>query len=144
MEKILFIGAGSIAEALIHGWLKKEVVTNENLYVTNRSNKERLIEIQEAYGINILENSEWILQMDLIILAMKPKDAKVALEQLRPYIRQDTAILSVLAGISISTIEMALGARPIARAMPNTSATIGLSASGISFNDHVSAEQKQL
>lgn len=144
MEKILFIGAGSIAEALIHGWLKKEVVTSENLYVTNRSNKERLTEIQESYGINILENNEWILQMDLIILAMKPKDAKVALEQLRPFIRQDTAILSVLAGISISTIEMALGTRPIARAMPNTSATIGLSASGISFNDHVTAEQKQL
>ena len=144
MEKILFIGAGSIAEALIHGWLKQEVVINRNLYVTNRSNKERLLELQEAYGINTLENNDDIQQMDLIILAMKPKDAKTALEQLRPSIGKDTAILSVLAGISISTIEMALGARPIARAMPNTSATIGLSASGISFNDNVSTEQKQL
>lgn len=53
---------------------------------------------------------------------MKPKDAKVAFESIAPYLSENTAILSVLAGIAIETIEKALGVRPIARVMPNTSA----------------------
>ena len=48
-----------------------------------------------------------------------------------PYLDDKTAVLSVIAGVSIQTIENGLGARPIARSMPNTSATIGKSASGL-------------
>ena len=41
-EKILFIGAGSMAEALIQGWIKQKVFTAQEIYVTNRTDKERL------------------------------------------------------------------------------------------------------
>lgn len=47
MQKILFIGAGSMSEALIHGWITQNVVTNDSLYITNRSNYERLEELEK-------------------------------------------------------------------------------------------------
>ncbi len=144
MQKILFVGAGSMAEALIHGWVEQEVVPASHLYVTNRSNTDRLHYLKTQYNINILEMKENILDMDLIILAMKPKDVKVAMESIRPYISPETAILSVAAGIAIETIENGLGSRPIARVMPNTSATIGMSASGIAFNSQVTEVEKAL
>lgn len=143
MQNIIFIGAGSMAEALIQGWVKKGVFPPQQIFVSNRSNDERLLELQQAFGVQKLASLEHLQQADLIILAMKPKDAVSAMTQIAPYIGEQTAVLSVLAGISIDTVCEHLGKRPIARVMPNTSATIGMSASGIAFNAQVDAETKQ-
>lgn len=144
MQKIIFIGAGSMAEALIHGWIKKNVINPHALFISNRSNKERLNELVESYDVNLLEDHTHLRDADLVILAMKPKDARAAMEVIAPHLSADTAILSVLAGVSIDTIEQHLGSRPIARVMPNTSATIGMSASGIAFNNHVTDVKRAL
>ena len=144
MQKIIFIGAGSIAEALIHGWVENEVINANHVYISNRSNQERLDELTNKYGVNQLKDYQELKDADLIILAMKPKDARVAMDAIRPYVKDDIAVLSVLAGISIQTIADHLGNRPIARVMPNTSATIGMSASGIAFNELVTDVQRAL
>lgn len=143
MQNIIFIGAGSMAEALIQGWVKKGVFSPEQLFVSNRSNDARLTELQQHYGVQKLASLEELQQANLIILAMKPKDATAAMQQIAPYIGEQTAVLSVLAGIAIETVAQYLGKRPIARVMPNTSATIGMSASGIAFNTQVDADTKQ-
>lgn len=144
MQKILFVGAGSMAEALIQGWVEQNVIPSDNIYITNRSNQERLSKLSKNYAVNILKDHETINEMDLIILATKPKDIMEAMERIQPFISPSTSILSVLAGIPIQTIENGIGKRPIARVMPNTSATIGMSASGIAFNAHVADEQKAM
>lgn len=142
MQKIMFIGAGSIAEALIHGWVENDVIHAKDVYISNRSNQQRLDELTNKYGVNQLKDYEQLQEAHLIILAMKPKDARAAMNAIRPYIQDHVAVLSVLAGISIQTIADHLGNRPIARVMPNTSATIGMSASGIAFNALVSDSQR--
>lgn len=114
------------------------------MFISNRSNKERLQELVEAYDVNLMEDTSQLHDADLVILAMKPKDARAAMEVIAPHLGTDTAILSVLAGVSIDTMEQYLGSRPIARVMPNTSATIGMSASGIAFNQHVTKVQHAL
>ena len=43
--KTLFIGAGSMAHALMSGAIAAERLNKENVYVTNRSNQQRLEEI---------------------------------------------------------------------------------------------------
>lgn len=144
MQKIVFIGAGSMAEALIQGWVKKKVVAPENIYVSNRSDYARLQALSDRFGVTPLPNKDLLKEADLVILAMKPKDVQAAMASIRDYLLPDTAVLSVLAGIAIETIEQGLGERPVARSMPNTSATIGMSASGIAFNKHVSDVQKGL
>lgn len=144
MKKILFIGAGSMAEALIQGWIKQQVFKPQEIYITNRSNNERLQCLHDKYGISILQNDATFAQLDTIILAMKPKDAVAAMQLLHPKLADHTAILSILAGIPIDTIIKNLGNRPVARVMPNTSATIGMSASGIAFNEAVSNEQRTI
>lgn len=143
MKKIVFIGAGSMAEALIQGWTKKEVFSSKQIYIKNRSNIERLEYLQHTYGVQALASLDELRDADLVILAMKPKDAKSAMEMIAPYLSKHASILSVLAGISIDMIEKELGARPVARVMPNTSATIGMAASGVAFNEYVTEEQKK-
>lgn len=81
----------------------------------------------------------------MVILAVKPKDAGAALGKMAPHIREHTFLISVMAGISLSYLQSRLNVRqPIARAMPNTSACVGKSATAITFNDSVSEQQKRL
>ena len=101
----------------------------------NKSDDERLISLQNQYGVSIVcKNKEALKTADLIVLATKPKDIHQAMADIRPLLTTQAAILSVIAGVSIQTIENGLGARPVARSMPNTSATIGKSATGIAMN----------
>ncbi|MEO4052573.1 pyrroline-5-carboxylate reductase [Solibacillus sp. CAU 1738] len=144
MNNIVFIGAGSMAEALIHGWIENNCVSNEQIFITNKSDTERLQTLQSKYGVQILGNITTLAQADLIILAIKPKDAHAAMTTIAPYLHSHTAVLSVLAGISMETISATLGVRPIARVMPNTSATIGMSASGVAFNEAVDEQLKSI
>jgi len=144
LQKVIFVGAGAIAEALIQGWIEQEVVDATNIYVSNRSNYERLDFLSMKYSVNILQKPEQLFDADLIVLAVKPKDGKIAMESIKPYMDENTPILTVMAGIAMETVSELLGKRPIARVMPNTSATIGMSASGIAFNDIVTDEQKKL
>lgn len=134
MKKIAFIGAGAMAEAIIRGWIDQDCVAKEQIYITNKCEQERLEELQEKYGVQILPNKEMLREVDCIVLATKPKDAKEAMLAIAPFLSSQTAVFSVLAGIPIAAINDILGDRPIARTMPNTSATIGMSASGVTFN----------
>jgi pyrroline-5-carboxylate reductase len=53
-------------------------------------------------------------------------------------------VLSIAAGVKISTISQGLGHRKVVRSMPNTPAQIGLGISGWTATPEVSGEQKAL
>ncbi|PPA71332.1 pyrroline-5-carboxylate reductase [Jeotgalibacillus proteolyticus] len=144
--KIVFIGAGSMAEAMIQGLVQAPLLKGGELWVTNRSDTSRLEGIKDLYNVQISYDLPSLFQgTEVIVLAMKPKDAKEALLSIQPYISEGQLIISVLAGLSIEFIEGKLRkGQPIARAMPNTSATIQQSATGVAFNDYVSDGQKNI
>ncbi|HWO75748.1 MAG TPA: pyrroline-5-carboxylate reductase [Bacillus sp. (in: firmicutes)] len=143
MEKIACIGAGSMAESIIEGILGRGLVSPASLFVTNKQDQQRLQYLQEKYGVQTTYDLEGILkEAQCIILAMKPKDAHEALETIKPYVQRTSVIISVLAGIPINTIEKILGEEfKIVRAMPNTSAAIGKSATAIAHNQRVSEDE---
>lgn len=146
IEKLTVIGAGNMAEALIQGILKKQLIKAEKIWVTNRSNKKRLEEMKARYGIRVSYDYKTLLSdAEIIVLAMKPKDVAGAMEQIRPYLTEETLIISVLAGVSTDSIEMLAGLPvPVARVMPNTSAAIGLSATAVAVNEKVTAAQQEM
>lgn len=145
MNKIAIIGAGSMAEAFISGIVKKGLINKKNIWVTNNSNTERLSCLSEKYGINGTYDLEKLFDgADIAVLAMKPKDAASAVTQIKEYLSEGMLIVSVLAGVSMAAIELlAKKPLPIVRAMPNTSATVGKSATAVAVNSRVSREQKQ-
>lgn len=143
MQTIVFAGAGSMAEAIIQGWVNKGVVLPQSIYVMNKSNKLKLQDIANRYGIQVVSDRREVLsKADCVILAMKPKDVVAGMKDIAPLLGEKTAVLSVVAGTSIETIQENLGHRAVARVMPNTSATIGMSASGIAFSDEVAQSLK--
>ncbi|WP_042458134.1 pyrroline-5-carboxylate reductase [Neobacillus dielmonensis] len=143
MQKIVVVGAGSMAEALISGILEKKLIDRNNVWVTNNSNKERLTELQDRYGIQATYDLPTLFEgAEMVMLAMKPKDAGNAIESIREHLNKEMLIVSVLAGVSMKTIEL-LADKPlsIARSMPNTSAAVGKSATAIAVNERVTKSQ---
>ncbi|MGG4551091.1 pyrroline-5-carboxylate reductase [Paenibacillus humicus] len=143
---ICFYGAGSMAEAIVRGLIHRKVAPPESITMLNRSNQERLAHLESAYGIKTgrsdAEKESSLISASVIVLAMKPKDAGEALKVLGPKLNQEQLIVSVIAGLSISTIQALLGYKaPIARTMPNTSSSIGFGATGISFSAEVNETQ---
>jgi pyrroline-5-carboxylate reductase len=133
-KKIAFLGAGSMAEAMISGMIHSNIVPAKNIVVTNRSNKERLLELENKYGVQTSKRVDLdTTDIDVFILAMKPKDAEQALSSLKPNITKDQVVLSVLAGISTAFMEDLLHEeQQVVRVMPNTSSMIQQSATAIS------------
>jgi pyrroline-5-carboxylate reductase len=143
MNKIAIIGAGSMAEAFISGILKNELIDRKNVWVTNNSNKERLNSLIERYGVRSTYDLNALFDgADIVMLAMKPKDAATAIQAIREQLTEHMLVVSVLAGVSMSTIET-LARKPLAivRSMPNTSAAVGKSATAVAVNQRVTNEQ---
>ena len=146
MKKLVFIGAGSMAEALISGIVENQLVDGKDIWVTNQQNEKKLALLQTQYGIHYTYDLHLLFQgADAVILAMKPKDAANAISKIKGYLTKDILLISVLAGVSIETIEMLAEQRlAIARAMPNTSAAVGQSATAIAVNQRVTEQQSRI
>jgi pyrroline-5-carboxylate reductase len=146
MKKLVFVGAGSMAEAMISGIGASGLLPGEQIWVTNKQDSDRLKTLEQKYGIKATYDSGILFKdADAIVLAMKPKDAAGAIEEIKPYLSEGMLIISVLAGVSIDAIETAAEkSLAVVRAMPNTSAAIGKSATALAVNSGVSEVQKTL
>lgn len=147
--QICFYGAGSMAEAIARGLINKKLVEPSRISMLNRQNEERLNELNERYGVQTIvqgsSNEAYLREADIIFLAMKPKDAAAAIASIQPLVSQKQLIISVIAGLSINAIEKLLGGKgAVVRAMPNTSSTIGLGATGISYSKSVNSQQRMI
>lgn len=125
-RRILFIGAGNMAEALVRGLLNAGVCRPEMMRVTD-INEERLKHFSGAYGVEgSRDNAAEIANADLAVLAVKPQALRDVLAQIGGEIGEGVLVVSIAAGVSISAIEGALrkGAR-IIRVMPNFPTLVG-------------------
>ncbi|WP_040365373.1 pyrroline-5-carboxylate reductase [Bacillus coahuilensis] len=143
-QTIAFLGAGSMAEAMIAGIVQSNEIPLDQIIVTNRSNQERLEELNANYGIKALPLKDVNFnEIDVVILAMKPKDVQKAVDSLE--LSNNQLVLSVLAGVTTSFLEDAFSNdHPIIRVMPNTSSMMQESATAISTGQFVSVEQVRL
>jgi pyrroline-5-carboxylate reductase len=147
--KIAFVGAGSMSEAIIRGLIQTKVADPQHIYVMNRSDQDRLVFLRSEYGLQAtsdpITKEAYLRQADVVVLCMKPKDVVTAFEDLKPLLNENQLLVSVIAGLSIAKIEVLLDSNMgIVRTMPNTSSTIGLGATGMSFSANVNDTFKQL
>nr|MBO2508958.1 pyrroline-5-carboxylate reductase [Bacillota bacterium] len=63
---------------------------------------------------------------DVVILAVKPADAPVAMAEAAPLLDGRQVVVSVMAGVRLDALRDGLGGHPlVVRAMPNTSCSLG-------------------
>ena len=138
MKKIAFIGAGAMAEAIISGMVAQNIIDSKNIYVTNKSNEAKLADLSETYSVTGTRNiQEAMKDADIVVLAVKPKDILATMQSIQEYISTEMLLISVAAGVHTDSL-VGIAAKKVAivRAMPNTSATVGKSATAICTNEY--------
>lgn len=134
MTRIGIIGGGNIGEALIAGVIAGGIDAKHIIVSDPKS--ERREELRERYNIVATdEGSEAAEEADYLFLCVKPDMVASVLEPLAETISSnvaETVVVSVAAGVSISSIEHVLAAgTPVVRVMPNTPMLVGCGASGV-------------
>jgi len=131
--RLAFIGCGVMAEAIIAGLLRKQLVSQDQI-VGSHPRAARREELNAKYGIEMFEqNKEAALAVypagpdssSLLVLTVKPQRLRRVLEELKGSIHQEQLVVSVVAGAKIETIADELLHAAIVRTMPNTPAQIG-------------------
>ncbi|MBU0952091.1 MAG: pyrroline-5-carboxylate reductase [Elusimicrobia bacterium] len=116
-DKILFLGAGNMAESIISGLINSNSFLKHRITATD-IRKERLSYLSKKYGISISPKN--IGSYDILVIAVKPQQMPDLLAGLSGKITKKQTVVSVAAGISTSFIEKFLGKVPVIRTMPNT------------------------
>ena len=143
-KKIVFCGGGNMAEGMIKG-LIKDGVSEKNITVSELL-AARCEYLTKTYGITAVTEAEDAIQAaDMVIIAVLPLHVSSVASTIAPLIDQDTIVISIAAGVTISTLANQIGRdKKIARVMPNTLSLSGNGFSAVCLNDKVSPEEKEL
>ncbi len=139
--KVLFIGGGNMAQAILGG-LATQGFPNENFFVVEPQAEARAL--LAARGIaTAVAISDDILAVDAIVLAVKPQMIAAAISPLAGKLTTQV-VISIAAGINTQSLAQWLGAgeksyENIVRTMPNTPALIGAGISGLFAANSVTA-----
>lgn len=114
-----FVGSGKMAEAMISGLLKQELISPSQI-VASGPRQERGDNMQRAYGILTTTNNSLAAGADIVTLSVKPQTMPVVLKELKSHISERTLVVSIAAGVRLQTICEGLRCKHVVRAMPNT------------------------
>lgn len=125
-----FIGSGMMASALMDGLINKGVV-DEPSAITCSDVYEPAVEKARAKGIHgTMSNKEVCARPeDALIIAVKPDTVMEACADVAS-VESNALVISIVAGVTLDTLERALPGRRVVRVMPNTPCCIGEGASG--------------
>ncbi len=143
-QRITFLGAGNMANALIRGLIRSGEKASNITATVKR--EERKAELEKTHGISVgFDNLAAARDADVVVLAVKPQAMDKVLVQIAPVIDAKKLVISVAAGVPIAAIErrFSKGAR-IVRSMPNTPALVGLGATAVSGGEHATSKDLEL
>ena len=142
-----FVGCGVMAEAMLAGLLRKEIVKPEQI-TASHPRKNRRDELREKYEIEVFEkNSEAVeavreFENSSVVLCVKPQRINQVLQELKGIIQPHQLVLSIVAGAAIKLISEELGNEKIVRTMPNTPAQIGAGITAWTCTEAVSEDER--
>ena len=120
------IGAGNMAGAMVHGWVRADESMAGRLLVTDRGSG-RAAALAERHGVrHVASNHDLVEQADVVVLCVKPIDVERVLREVSDLITPSKAIASVTAGVRTATLETILDVdAPVFRFMPNVGVQVG-------------------
>lgn len=130
-----------MAIAIVSGLVAKG--TNPDEITIVDPSAEQRARIQTKLGVKVSDAAGAACKnAEIIVLAVKPQIVPmVAQEVIAATPLGQKLVISIAAGVTLTTLESLFGQAAIARAMPNTPAVQGLGATGLYANAHTSGHQ---
>ena len=137
--KILFLGGGNMASALIGGMVKQGIPAGDIDVIDPVA--EARAKLAATFAVNCHASAETApASPDVLVLAVKPQQMKDAVAPLAGKLG-NALVISIAAGLGMDSLARWLGGhRNIVRCMPNTPALIGAGITGLCALPEVSDE----
>lgn len=139
-----FIGAGKMATALAKGFISAGCCTHEAIIASDVVPAARDHFTAETRSPAVVGNQDVVSRSEILFLAVKPQNMAAVLAELKPLLTPQHLVISIAAGITLATMEAALGSgQRVIRVMPNTPCLVNLSASGYALGSAATADDEK-
>lgn len=117
---ITLVGAGRMGSALAGGWLKAGQAGNIDIVDPSPAEIVQTWAGQKQVRLNPDPKAS-----DVLVVAVKPQVFGRLADEISARVGPETRVLSIMAGVTLETLEAKLGTPDVARAMPNTPGLVG-------------------
>jgi pyrroline-5-carboxylate reductase len=139
---IATIGSGVMAEAIIAGLLRGQLVEPDRI-VASHPRADRREALQARHGIRTVDaNASAVDGADIVLLAIKPQMLGRVAREIGPHLKPGQLVISILAGATTRALMGHLGHDEVVRSMPNTPAQLGRGMTVWYATPETSAEQR--
>lgn len=133
--RLAIVGGGRMGEALALGLLNARWAEPREITVVEASDERRTQLSERLHDVNLVSSP---VAAEGVVLAVKPPDVVRVCQAVSEV--GASRVLSIAAGITIASLEDALGAIAVVRAMPNTPALIGAGVAAIAPGSHTTEQ----
>lgn len=138
-----FIGAGHMGSALIEGFLSGNVLAPASIcaYDADESVRASLA----VMGVTVLEDEAAVVSASkIVVLAVRPSDVKIVMEKVRDAVTFNNVVVSLAAGVTISSIKKYLGKEcKLVRAIPNVACRFGKGVTALAYEMPITYQELQ-
>jgi pyrroline-5-carboxylate reductase len=134
-DRIAVLGAGKMGEALLSGLLRSGRSATDLIVTARRP--ERAAELADRYGVEVMDNVGAAKTASTLILAVKPQDMAVLVDEVASAVPADALVISMAAGIPTAFLERRLtDGVAVVRVMSNTPVLVDEAMSVMSAGAH--------
>ncbi|HBE76613.1 MAG TPA: pyrroline-5-carboxylate reductase [Firmicutes bacterium] len=143
MNKLGIVGGGAMGSALLKGIIDRGLFNPADVFMVETDPAKR-DSLKTAYQINVTGDLEqMVANCQTFILAVKPNIVPRVLKELAAGVDGRFLVISIAAGISLTTLEDKLSEARVIRVMPNTPARIGKGISAYTLGKNATDEDDQ-
>lgn len=136
--KLLVIGAGNMGLTYAEGMASSPLLNRRKLMIYDIS-PEKVITLKEMKVFDVYEKIEDCLpSADVVFIAVKPYHSDELFERIKPMVNDEQIFVSLMAGVTIQTIQQGLGVKKVVRTMPNLPAQVGKGVTSYTESEEVS------
>lgn len=123
--KVLVIGAGNMGLTYAEGMADSVLLGKQTLRIYDTDpNKIELLRKRPEFDV-YTSLSDGVREADIVFIAVKPYHCDGLFEEMKPIVNREQIFVSLMAGVTINSIQDGLKVKKVVRAMPNLPAKVG-------------------
>lgn len=123
--RVLVIGGGNMGLTYAEGMANSSLLNRHKLMIYDKS-PEIVVSLSRIDHFQVFDDIEACLpEADIVFLAVKPYHCNELFSEIKHLVNRDQIFVSIMAGVTIETIQDGLEVKKVVRAMPNLPAQVG-------------------
>lgn len=136
--KVLVIGAGNMGLTYAEGMASSPLLNRHKLMIYD-IDPDKIIALKKMELFDVYEQlQDCVPKADVIFIGVKPFHSEELFADIRDMVSSEQLVVSLMAGVTIETIQEQLGVKKVVRTMPNLPAQVGKGVTSYTESEAVS------